>query len=158
MFLLSVNYVFKLSNLTRYRNLICLFPGESTFRCKIYLAYSVIFYIVMNIYSYYVCSERMHFIRHSEASFDDFMYSVIHFLYVVPHFYLIPCHWKEVTKVGNYFAHWSEFQVRKISLFSVGPPYMIPCILKSVCVCVCVCVCVYIYIYIYIYIYKRNIR
>lgn len=67
----------------------------------------------MNAYAYYVCSERMQFIRHSEASFDDLIYAVIHFLYVIPHFYLIPCHWKEVTKVGKYIAHWSEFQVRQ---------------------------------------------
>lgn len=95
---------------------VSLFPGESTFRCKICLAYSIMFYMIMNAYSYYVCSERMQFIRHSETSFDDLIYSVIHFLYVIPHFYLIPCHWKEVTKVGNYFAHWSEFQVKKIGI------------------------------------------
>jgi hypothetical protein len=89
------------------------FPGESTFqRCKLSLIYSVVFYVAMNIYAYYVSRERIRYIRYSEASFDDLMYSVIHFLYVIPHFYLIPCHWKEVTKVGSYFAHWSEFQVR----------------------------------------------
>jgi len=88
--------------------------------------------MVMNVYSYYVCSERMQFIRHSEASFDDLIYSVIHFLYVIPHFYLIPCHWKEFTKVGNYFVHWSEFQVRKKSVYNLGPPSMISGIHKSV--------------------------
>jgi hypothetical protein len=66
----------------------------------------------MSVYAYYVSRERIQFIRYSEASFDDLIYSVIHFLYVIPHFYLIPCHWKEVTKVGGYFARWSQFQVR----------------------------------------------
>lgn len=86
-------------------------PGESTFqRCKLSLVYSVVFYMAMSVYAYYVSRERIQFIRYSEASFDDLIYSVIHFLYVIPHFYLIPCHWKEVTKVGGYFARWSEFQ------------------------------------------------
>jgi hypothetical protein len=91
--------------------------------------------MLMNAYSYYVCSERMQFIRHSEASFDDLIYSVIHFLYVIPHFYLIPCHWKEVSKVGHYFEHWSGFQVRKKSVLSVEPTFMIAGIYKSMYVC-----------------------
>ncbi|GFG31240.1 hypothetical protein Cfor_06768 [Coptotermes formosanus] len=90
-------------------------PGESTVRCKISLAYSVTFYVAMSVYSYHVCMERMQFIRHSEGSFDELMYSVIHFFYVIPHFYFIPCHWKEVIKVGNYFSHWSEFQKQYLS-------------------------------------------
>ncbi|KDR19186.1 gustatory and odorant receptor 63a-like [Zootermopsis nevadensis] len=86
-------------------------PGEPTFRrCKFSLMYSAVFYLAMNIYAYYVSRERIQFIRYSEASFDDLMYSVIHFMYVIPHFYLIPCHWKEVSKVGRYFVHWSDFQ------------------------------------------------
>jgi hypothetical protein len=94
------------------------FPGESTFqRCKLSLVYSVIFYVAMSVYAYYVSTERLQFVRYSEASFDGLIYSVIHFLYVIPHFYLIPCHWKEVTKVGRYFALWSEFQVRLKTVF-----------------------------------------
>ncbi|PNF24014.1 hypothetical protein B7P43_G08614 [Cryptotermes secundus] len=86
-------------------------PGESTFqRCKLSLVYSAVFYVAVSVYAYHVSRERIEFIRYSEASFDDLIYSVIHFLYVIPHFYLIPCHWKEVTKVGGYFARWSQFQ------------------------------------------------
>jgi hypothetical protein len=69
--------------------------------------------MAMNTYAYYVSRERIQFIKYTEASFDDLIYSVVHFLYVIPHFYLVPCHWKEVTKVGRFFGLWSEFQVRK---------------------------------------------
>jgi hypothetical protein len=105
------------------------FPGESTFqRCKLSLIYSAVFYVAMSVYAYFVSRERIQFIRYSEASFDDLIYSVIHFLYVIPHLYLIPCHWKEVTKVGGYFARWSEFQVRlkQCLMTSVGIDEPVP--------------------------------
>ncbi|KAJ4432628.1 hypothetical protein ANN_21251 [Periplaneta americana] len=85
-------------------------PSEPFRRCILSLLYSILFYFAMNLYAYHVSRVRIEFITSSEASFDELMYSVVHFLYVMPHFYVIPCHWKEVTKVGRYFNLWSDFQ------------------------------------------------
>ncbi|KAJ9579032.1 hypothetical protein L9F63_024859, partial [Diploptera punctata] len=79
-------------------------------RCKITLLYSILFYMGMNVFASYELWKKIKSMGSVDTQFDELMFTVVRFMYVLPHFYMIPCHWIEVTKVGRYFTCWYEFQ------------------------------------------------
>ena len=91
------------------------FAEDSNFkRCKFTLLYSVLFYMGMNVCAFYECRKKIQSMGSTDTEFDELIFAMIHFMYILPHFYMIPCHWIEVSKVGRYFTHWNDFQVTSL--------------------------------------------
>ena len=69
----------------------------------------------MNVVAAYEFWEKIQSLGSADTQFDKLVFTMVHLMYILPHFYMIPCHWIEVCKVGRYFTLWYEFQVINIT-------------------------------------------
>lgn len=87
-------------------------PGKVTFSWKSKATiYAIVFYIFTSIIVVFVGYERVHILQ-TTTQFDDYIYSFIFVIFLVPHFWIPFVGWGVATHVAVYKTMWGTFQLR----------------------------------------------
>lgn len=86
--------------------------GRITFSwCSSAMVYAYFFYGVTTVLVLMVGYERILILTTKSKKFDEYIYSIIFIVYLVPHFFIPIMGWSVATEVCDYKNSWTRFQL-----------------------------------------------
>lgn len=75
------------------------------------MIYAYIFYAITSVLVFFVGYERLDILTNKSKKFDEYIYSFIFVIYLVPHFWIPYVGWGVAKDVCNYKNSWGTFQL-----------------------------------------------
>lgn len=86
--------------------------GKITFGwCSTAMIYTYIFYASTTVLVVMVGYERLDILLNKSRQFDEYIYSIIFVIYLIPHFWIPFVGWGVAKEVVNYKNSWGTFQL-----------------------------------------------
>lgn len=73
--------------------------------------YAYCFYVLTTVLVVFVGYERLNILTNESKKFDEYIYSIIFVLYLVPHFWIPFAGWSVARDVCDYKNGWGTFQL-----------------------------------------------